>query len=451
MLKLDGASQSYSTFDAINDEHPQDKANFLSRLSFEWVMPLLKLGNKRQLAPEDMWRLQNSNRVSKLAAEFNAIYHQKNKGILSSFFAIYWVKFVFLGFMQLFTVLCDLYGPGYVLRKVVEAVEAPVLDTNYVLKLIASLYFSQFVNAFVKSHMNYMNDVIGIQFSSSLRSMLFEKALLLNAQSKKLKTAGDIANLFSVDVINVMSFALSIHQIWIVPCQVSFVLYLLYAIVGWSIFVGLGVVAFILILNAILAIMLGQEEENLFKLKDNRMKVINEVFGAIQIVKFNAWEEKFLAKVRELRQIELNSINRFFRIVIVLISFMNCTPVLVTVTVFATFTMWMKQTLTVAIVFSTLALFKSLQDSLINLPIVIMAMVQSLVSAKRINDVLVLAECDPANFSTPSDPIAATYAKDQIVLAIDNGSFGWYEQNTIFNNINLKVKKGELVVINGAV
>ncbi|EQC34930.1 hypothetical protein SDRG_07728 [Saprolegnia diclina VS20] len=334
MLKSDKSVPQYRTFDApakADAPHPQDTSNVFTWLSFDWVQPFLRVGNTRQLAPEDMWPLQEVNRVGRLAGEFKVVYEHHNKGILTSFFAIYWGRFIVLGFMQLFTVLADLYGPGYVLGEIIRAVEAPVLDTTYVLQLIGSLYVSQLINAFVKSHMNYMNDVIGIQFSSSLRSMLFEKALLLNASSKKEKTAGDIANLFSIDVINVMSFALSIHQIWIVPCQVGFVLYLLYKIIGWSIFVGLGVVAVILVINAVLAIMLGSEEERLFKLKDDRMKVVNEVFGAIQIIKFNAWEEKFQAKIRQLRAIELGSIARFFRIVIVLISFMNCTPVLVTV------------------------------------------------------------------------------------------------------------------------
>ncbi|OQR90009.1 multidrug resistance-associated protein 1 [Thraustotheca clavata] len=451
MSKIGSKKASYNTFDAPKEVHPQDKANYLTWLSFDWVVPFLRLGNERQLAPEDMWPLQDSNRVSRLAAEFNDVYQRHNKGILTSFFVIYWAKFTLLGFMQFFTVVCDLYGPGYVLGEIIATVESPALDTTYVLQLVGSLYLSQLVNGFVKSHMNYINDIVGIQFSSSLRSMLFEKAVRLSAKSKKEKTAGDIANLFSIDVINVMVFALSIHQIWIVPCQIAFVLYLLYKIVGWSVFVGLAVVIVTLIVNAVLGVLMGNEEERLFMLKDNRMKVINEVFGAIQIVKFNAWEEKFLAKIRELRQIELGSIGRFFRLLIFLITFMTSTPVLVTLAIFTAFTVLMHRTLTVTIVFSTLALFKSLQDALINLPDVVTSMVQSLVSAKRINDVLLLEEFDPSNVATGTDPIAATYANERIIIAVDNGSFAWEHDTPLFENTNLRIKKDELVVVHGAV
>ncbi|EQC34854.1 hypothetical protein SDRG_07656 [Saprolegnia diclina VS20] len=252
----------YKTFEPAPRLHPQDDANIVSRLTFHWTKPLLRLGNARQLASSDLWQLQSANKVEPLTAHFENAYARKNKDLLSSFFAIYWSRFACIGLMQLFTVLADLYGPGYVLGKIIRAVEAPVLDTTYVLQLIGSLYLVQVTAAFIKGHLTYLNDVIGIQFSSALRSMLFKKALRLDASSKKEKTAGDIANLFSIDTINVMSFATSIHSMWIVPLQIAIVLDLLYTIVGWAIFVGLG---------AVVAGLLGAEQERCFKLKDARL------------------------------------------------------------------------------------------------------------------------------------------------------------------------------------
>ncbi|OQR89498.1 ATP-binding Cassette (ABC) Superfamily, partial [Achlya hypogyna] len=382
MLQSDTKAQ-YATFEPVRGgANPIEAAGFFSRFVFGWTKPLLTLGNQRQLAPEDLWRLQDANKVQPLTQHFQSVYERKGRAILSSFFAIYWGRFILIGLLQFLSMVGDLYGPGYVLGEVIAAVEAPTLNATYVLQLVGSLYAVQLANAVLKNHLNYLNDMIGIQFSSSLRSMLFEKALRLDASSKKEKTAGDIANLFSVDTINVMSFATSIHAMWVLPLQIGAVLYLLYTIVGWAIFVGLAAVLVILIFNGCFAALMGTESERFMKLKDDRMKVVNEVFGSIQIIKFNAWEEKFLAKIRQLRSAELGSVKRFMRIILILITFMNCTPILVTIVVFATFTMWMKQALTVAIVFSTLALFKSLQDALIGLPVVLSGMIQSLVSAK---------------------------------------------------------------------
>ncbi|KAF0697304.1 Aste57867_11998 [Aphanomyces stellatus] len=444
----------YSTFDAVPTgprRHPMDEASSISKFFFSWAEPIMAVGNQRQLSPDDMWELQAANKVAPLTAAFSKRYAANHQGILTTFFSIYWAQFIWLGVLQVFTAVCDLYGPGFVLGEVIDALEAPVFDTTYVLQLIGSLYALSVVSSFAKVHLAFMNDIVGIQFSASLRAMLFEKSLKLSAKSKKEKTAGDIANLFSTDVINIMDFALNAHQMWIVPLQVVIVLYLLFKVVGWASVVGLAVVVVIITINANSAILLGKEEETLFERKDNRMKVLNEVFGAIQIVKFNAWEEKFRDKVQALRDHEVASLWRFYEYVIVLVTLMNCTPVLVTLSVFSTFTLWMKQVLTVTAVFSTVALFKSLQDAMANLPFSIMSLVQSLVSAKRINDVLVMEEVDPANVLTPTDPIAQSYAQDQVVVAIENGSFGWDHANPLFKKVDLRVRRGDFVIVHGAV
>ncbi|RHZ18195.1 hypothetical protein DYB26_015721, partial [Aphanomyces astaci] len=455
-----------------------DNANVLSKAIFGWANALLRDGNQRQLDPDDMWPLQDSNKAATLTSNYVSVYATHGKSLLRTFFAIYWVKLIVIAVMQLFTVACDLYGPAYVLQKVVRAVQQPVFDPIATSLLVLSLYGIQVVGAFVKAHMKFMNDVIGFQFGSILRSMLFQKALKLNAKSKKKKSAGDIANLFSTDVNSVMEFAASMSLIWIVPVQIGIVMYLLYVLVGWAIFVGLAVVFVILVINAVVAIMLGKEQDILFQAKDNRMKVVNEVFGAIQIVKFNAWEEKFLDKLIELRLAEVVSIWKYMRYYLVLMMFMFTTPVLVTITIFATFTLWMQLSLTVEIVFSTLALFKYLQDALFGLPVIFMSTAQCFVSVKRINAVLLMDEFDPSDVQTPASNAAlkAKYALDRTVLAIDQGSFGWHtpsdntdsasksnkkveessadEDNAttvLFSEVNLTIQQVQFVVLHGAV
>ncbi|KAF0732486.1 hypothetical protein Ae201684_010475 [Aphanomyces euteiches] len=430
-----GRSKTYNTFDSADPRasswHPLDAASVWSTLSFGWAESLIALGNDRQLSSDDMWPLQDANKT---------------------FFSIYWRPFVGIGVLELFIAVCSLYGPGFVLGQVIAALEAAEFDSIYVLKLVGSLFGLSVANAVAKAHMSFLNNLVGMQFSACLRSMLFEKSLKLSAKSKKDKSAGDIANLFSVDVVNVMDFALNAHQMWVVPLQLLVVLFLLYQVVGWASFVGLALVGVITAINARAAVLLGRTEEELYGRKDERMQVLNELFGAIQIVKFNAWEEKFATRVQALRDSEVQSIKVFYEYVVVLMTLMSSAPVLVALAVFATFTLLMHQVLTVTVVFATIALFKSLQDAMANLPFSIMSLVQSLISAKRINEVLIMDEFDPANVQTPADAsIVPAYGKDKVVVSIEDGSFGWDADNLLFRNINLKVHQGELVVIHGAV
>ncbi|RHY85827.1 hypothetical protein DYB35_010371 [Aphanomyces astaci] len=190
----------------------------------------------------------------------------------------------------------------------------------------------------------------------------------------------------------------------------------------------------------------------------------------------------FLAKLTELRLVEVVSIWKYMRYTLVLVTFLFTTPVLVTISIFATFALWMDQTLTVEIVFSTLALFRSMQHALYSLPVVITSTVQCFVSVKRINAVLLMDEIDPSDVQTPASNAAlkAKYATDRTVMAIDQGSFGWHtsavasvhkdsatdktsvapesraddEKNVssaLFVDINLTIQQGQFVVLHGAV
>ncbi|RHX97366.1 hypothetical protein DYB28_013316 [Aphanomyces astaci] len=58
--------------------------------------------------------------------------------------------------------------------------------------------------------------------------------------------------------------------------------------------------------------------------------------------------------------------DRFLGLEVVVMSVMNCTPLLVTMAVFAAFTLWMhQQKLTTTNMFSALALSKAVQETLI--------------------------------------------------------------------------------------
>ncbi|EQC34920.1 hypothetical protein SDRG_07718 [Saprolegnia diclina VS20] len=446
----------YRTFTAVA-AHPTETAGAVSRLVFGWAKPLLFVGNQRKLSPDDLYPLPLASQVGPLTLHFADVYEHKDGGLLATFFSIYWGRFLCIGLFQSLSVLGDLYGPGYVLGALLRAVAAPVIDLQAVLTLIGSLYLVQLVNAFLKAHLAYMNENLGLQFSSSLRAMLFEKVLRLRAVASstsvaKEKMAADIANLISTDTINVMGFAMSMHAMWIVPLQIAAVLYLLYSNVGWAIFVGLGVVAIILVINAIAAMLMGAEQARCFELKNDRMAVLQQVLAAIQTIKMDALEAEYEAKIKALRGLELASIHTLMRIILVLLSFMNCTLILVTLAVVATFTLWMQQALTVTIIFSTLALFKPLQDALVNLPIALMAMVQSLTSVQRINDILLLDEVSAASVWGPSHPLAAMYANEGVVVAIETGSFAWHATSgPTLRNLHLRLRRGELVVLHGAI
>ncbi|RQM23689.1 hypothetical protein B5M09_006081 [Aphanomyces astaci] len=425
--------------------HPRDASGFLSASTFSWCNRLISVGNERQLAPSDIWELQDSNKVGPLLQQYLAVYHAKHRGLLRAFFSIYKWKLVVIAVMQVVSSGCDLFGPAYVLPQVILTVSTSNWTRGVV--LVVALFFVQMLSSLLKSHMNFMSEVIGIQFTACLRSMLFEKALKLSSKARKDKTAGDIANLFSVDVVNVMGLSANMNMAWIVPIQVGVTLYLIQQQVGWAIWAGFLALFSILMLSGGVGVFAGKAQRMILTCKDNRMKVINELFGAIQIVKLHAWEEKLTAAVTELRRKELDALWLFVKTILVLITSVHTAPVLITVVVFATYAMWMGQLLTVTIVFTTLALFENLQAAFTALPMVFVATIQALVSVKRITFVLDMHETNPDNLV---DGVVED-VHQPVVIRISDGEFGWEKESPLFKNLQWSIRQGEFVVVHGAV
>ncbi|KAF0694611.1 Aste57867_14528 [Aphanomyces stellatus] len=434
--------------------HPLDRASLFGKAAFSWANSLISLGNARQLTPDDVWKLQDSNKVAPLLARFQETYERKNRGILRAFFSIYGKQLVLVGCMQLLSAGCDMYGPAYVLPQIIKTVQHKPMDWTTGVLLALSLYGVQVVNALLKVHMGFINNVMGIQFSACLRSMIFQKSLKLSAAARKEKNAGDIANMFSVDVIQVMGFSLGLNNVWIVPFQMFITLYLIQLQVGWAVYIGLIVLVLILLVSLLFGTIIGKSQTRILTAKDDRMNVISEFFGAIQIIKFNAWEEKFAAKVVDLRNRELGAILTFVKSLLVLVTSMYTAPVIITVVVFATYSMWMGRLLTVSVVFTTVALFKTLQQSFMSLPSTFVNMLQALVSAKRIGAVLDMEEIDLDNVATAESDLdlAKTFGQTETVVAISDGTFAWgADKVPLFEHLNWTVQRGEFVVVHGGV
>ncbi|KAF0713079.1 hypothetical protein As57867_004518, partial [Aphanomyces stellatus] len=426
--------------------HPLDVANAWSKAIFSWASPLIALGNERQLAPPDMWTVQDANRVDKLVEKYSRVYEMHDRRLFKTFFAIYMPKIVLVGVLQVLSAGCSLFGPSYILPQIIDAVQASSTNWTRAVLLVVALYAVQMGGALMQAHLSFINSVIGIQFSAFLRSKLFSKALNLSTASRQETTAGDIANLISVDILNFVVFSTNLNMLWIVPIQVAVVLYLIQRQVGWAIYVGLGAVVLIVLVTMVFTTFIGQAQMRQMGFKDDRMKVLNELFGAIQIVKFNAWEETFVNKIMHLRDQELRAILSYIRSLLVIVTSMYTAPVLIAVIVFATYSVWMGKVLTVSIVFTTLALCKYLQDALVQLPSTVVDFIDAIVSAKRLAQVLAMEERDPTNVSKepPKDCSGAA-------ITITDGSFGWDAEKPFFEHLNWTVQRGEFVVVHGGV
>ncbi|RHY79259.1 hypothetical protein DYB30_004041, partial [Aphanomyces astaci] len=451
---------SYQSVSAADDfesrsheVHPQDNAGFVSRVLYTWATPLLSLGNARQLSARDIWPLQVDNQCKTVSATFEP-HFKRTRSIVRAIVASYGWRFLVVGSMQVLTVGCTLYGP-VVLKRILTALEVPdSFNLRGVLVSIASLFVVKVAQAVITAHATFQNQLVTVKITSALQHLLFHKSLVLDAKCRREKTAGDIANMFSTDIQTIINFSIFANQLWLIPVQVAVTLYMLYDVIGWATFVGTGVIVVTLILNNFLATAQRNAFRELMTRKDARMKSINEVFGAMQIIKLNAWEEKFQDKIKTERDSELQSLWRIFTVSSSMTGCLYSAPVLVSVVSFATYTIVMRQPLNATKVFTVLTLFNLLKFPMLTLPSIIANLMQATVALRRIMEFLNMDEKKTHIVLTPSSAPAEmveVYASGNVDICVDNCSFGWDAGKPLFKDVNLTVKRGELVIVHGSV
>merc|ERR1719320_1117319 len=126
-------------------------------------------------------------------------------------------------------------------------------------------------------------------------------------------------------------------------------------------------------------------QKAIMAVKDERLKVINELFGAINIIKMYAWELAFGERIEGVRARELKILRSYWIINATLWMSWTCLPTFTSVITFAFYTGIAGGTLDADKAFTSIVLFSLLRFPLMMLPRAIMMIVDWNISLGRIN------------------------------------------------------------------
>ena len=104
-------------------------------------------------------------------------------------------------------------------------------------------------------------------------------------------------NLMSVDVAKIVTLMSWVNFVWSSPIQIALSVYFIYAELGWAIFVGFGIMILAFPLFGLGAVFMRKFQQEQFKNKDQRVKMINEILGGIKVLKLYGWEPSFVKQV----------------------------------------------------------------------------------------------------------------------------------------------------------
>ncbi|KAI0941922.1 hypothetical protein AcV7_002478 [Taiwanofungus camphoratus] len=175
---------------------------------------------------------------------------------------------------------------------------------------------------------------------------------------------GRLNNLVTSDVDNVhmgCDFPFLIVEI---PMMIILCVCYLYRILGWSAFVGMGVMVVLLPLPGYVAMFIQKVQVEKMKKTDVRVQTVTESMSVIRMIKVFGWEPRMTEQLAEKRAEELQY-QRTFKLLELINGYMNnILPLITMIITFATYTLVMKRDLTASSLFSSITVFTMLRQEL---------------------------------------------------------------------------------------
>lgn len=430
-------------------------ASIFSKFTFSWMGPLIAFGNKKTLDPEDVPQLDFDDSLVGAFPKFkNKLQIQLGSGpsngmttfrLVKALLSYAWKEILITGLCALIHTVASYVGP-YLIDTFVQYLSGWRAFKSEGYFLVSAFLIGKLVECISQRQWLFRLQQLGIRARAVIVGMIYEKGLTLSCHSKQGHTSGEIINFMSVDAERIGDFVWYMHDPWMVLVQVTLALIILYKNLGLAAVAALVTTILVMLANLPLASLEEKYQNGLMKSKDKRMKATSEILRNMRILKLQAWEMKFLSKVRELRETEAGWLKKYVYTRAMMSFVFWGSPTFVSVATFGA-CMLMGIPLASGKILSALATFRILQEPINNLPDTISMIIQTKVSLDRIASFLCLDELQKDKIERL--PPGST----DIAIEISDGNFSWDSSSSgpTLKDINLKVDRGMRVAVCGTV
>ena len=465
---------------------PYARSSFPNRLLFTWITPLIVRGFRNPLTPEVLWDLLPNLRSRALTKAFDHNYQAsleaarlspkldapapelsdtgvppaqkkqakqesvKKTAPVSVFPALvrtFGSTFFFGSILKLVSDLLSLFTPQ-IMKLMIQFAESHATEQNdeqawkgylYGILLFAAITVQSLL---VNKYFDQMF-ILGLKVRTALISVVYRKSLNISAAAKKDSTVGEIVNIMSVDVQKFMDLLPYVNALWSAPLQIALSAYWMYEELGVATFVGLGLLLGTMPVNFYMARIMRNLQLSQMKLKDQRIKAMNEILSGIKVLKLYAWEPSFISQILEIRRKEVKLLKKSTYYQAVMSLFWTIAPFVVGLGAFTYFIVVDGQKLSATVAFVTLSYLNIMRIPLAMLPMIIVFLIQASVSMKRVNKFMNNEELDPH---------AVTHESSNSAVSVENGTFKWATNDPeVLSNINITIPKGSLTAVVGTV
>ncbi|KAL6841171.1 hypothetical protein ACP4OV_029140 [Aristida adscensionis] len=449
-------------------------ASWLSLATFAWINPLIAKGSRAALAAADVPPVAPGDTAEAAHALFVSNWSSTAaRPVATALLRSFWPQFALTAALGLAHLSVMYVGPSLVDRFVdfVRRGGEPAAG----LRLVGVLLAGKAAETLASHHYEFQGQKLGMRIHAALLAAVYRKSLRLSTGARRAHGAGAIVNYMEVDAEEVANVTHELHNLWLMPLQIAVALALLYAHLGPAV---LTAVAAIAVVTVVVAVANKRNLEYQFKFlgkRDERMKAITELLSYVRVVKLQAWEETFGAKIRELREAELGWLARSMYFMCANTVVLWSGPLAMTVLVFGACVLAGVE-LDAGKVFTATAFFRMLDGPMQSFPEAIAAVTQATVSLGRLDRYLLDAELDGAAVEHVD--------AGEVAVGVYDGVFAWDMRGkkeggegeddgddddgseeeegeedvdetpvleTVLKGIDMEVRKGELAAVVGMV
>ncbi|XP_024216145.1 multidrug resistance-associated protein 1 [Halyomorpha halys] len=464
-----------SEYPTLENSNPEDGVSYPSRLFLFWFDSLVYKGLKRPLVQNDLWQMKYEDAAAQIFNHLNRFWltelRNKNKdvdkksnsseeinGILENQNEIKPKKQA-----SIFFPLCKAFGWPYMFATFLHLIEVLLVFVSpelleYIINFVSSdepMWHGYFyavmmlligiVLPLIRSYHNMTIMTVGLRTRTALISTIYRKSLNLSNAARKETTMGEIVNLMSVDSQSLMHSLIFINYLFFGPIEIGLALFFLWQQLGPSVLASLAVMLVMIPVNSFIAKKSKVQQQEQMKIKDERVKMMNEVLSGMKVLKLYAWEPSFIDRILKIKDKETKILKKktYFRAATSCLS--SCVPFLVTILAFAVYVLIDENNiLDSSKIFVSVSLFNIMRSPLLLIPSLIPSAIQAVVSIKRINKFLNSEDLDMNTVTHDTE--------DDEPLVMEKCTFSWGgEETPTLHNLDLKIKPGSLVAVVGAV
>ncbi|KAL6450072.1 YOR1 Oligomycin resistance ATP-dependent permease YOR1 [Candida maltosa Xu316] len=443
--------------------YPESASNWISRIFFWWLTPVMKVGYRRTLQPNDLWTLTDEMKVENLSTAFYTyldleataarVKHIEAKckergetqetstvdpetdledfvlsaksvaiAIFLTFKRELIISIVIAAFALCglaLTPLLNKYLITYVQNRTlgIESNVGKGIGYSFGVALLMA------VTGLLVNHFFYIAQKIGGETKALLTNAILDKSFKLDAKGKHQFPTGKITSFITTDLSRIEIAAIFQPLLICIPLPIIIAIVILVVNIRVSAVIGIVIFLFFLCFIGFGAAKLITYRDIVSKITDRRVSLIKEILNNLKMIKYYSWEHPYHQKLTQVRNEEMDVIFKIQTLRNVVFSLAMTLIGLCTMIAFIILYALDGKTSSPAKIFSSVSSFGIMGMMIMFIPQALSTTTDMFLGFKRIGSLLsATEELENENYRVNTD---GKNDDDGIAVAVNKAKFSW--------------------------